>query len=221
MSSVLLLIALLACGQIDPSTATCTEVLDVCFVVDGSSSNCETGLTCLNWGAILGFVHNMAGGFVVGPDDTQIALVTFGSDTKVEFNFTRHASSNIQEVQSDIDDTAFPGGELNRPGLVGTLVTQIFNPARGDRSNARNKAVLVTNGAPSISLDDAEAASTALQNDGVDVFVICLPGCSEEFAQRLSSPPKQKGKTYFLVDYLGLNLIDLLVLKEVCGDYYK
>jgi len=224
MSTVLLLIALLACGQIDPSTAICTEALDVCFVVDGSASNCESDLTCLNWGLILKFVHDVVGGFVIGPDYTEIALVTFGSEAKVEFNFTKHSSSNILQLWADIDDTEFPGGILDTPGLVATIISQIFNQAAGDRSNAGNKAILVTNGAPYISLNDAEAASTALQNKGVDVYVVCIhPGCSEEFAQRLSSPPKEEGKTYFLATHATLTLHVLEVLKQVCGsgDYYK
>lgn len=212
MSAVFLLIAILACGHINTSTATfCTKALDVSFVLDGSSS------VCPNWLSIIGFVHNLASRFIIGRDYTQVGLVTFGDAPKVEFYLNKHEYAI--PLLLDIDDTKCPGGELNQPGLAATMA-QVFSSAYGARDAAGNKSILITDGAPAISLAGAEAASTALQNDGVDVYVICLPGCSEEFAQRLSSPPKQRGKTYFIAPTY-LTLIDIFfsleVFKQVCS----
>lgn len=86
----------------------------------------------------------------------------------------------------------YPGGELNKSGLVRVIVSQVSTIAAGDRPEVRNVGVLITDGAPYINPKDAGAASTLLQQNGIKVYVVCITtGCSEEFAQSLASPPKK------------------------------
>ena len=108
----------------------------------------------------------------------------------LSYTFCRKA--NKEELDPAIDTVENPGGELKKPGLVKVIVADIFNEEAGDRSDAPDVAVLITDGAPYINPVDAAAASTALQAKGITVFVVCVqPGCDEGFAQSLASPPKE------------------------------
>lgn len=81
---------------------------------------------------------------------------------------------------------------MNTSGLVKVIVAEVFNTSAGDRPDVRNAAVLITDGSPFINPKDAAAASTILQQMGIQVFVVCITtGCSEAYAKSLASPPKK------------------------------
>ena len=54
--------------------------VDFVMILDGSGSICNNqGGTCANWLATLKFVNDVVNGMAIGPDDSRVALITFGS----------------------------------------------------------------------------------------------------------------------------------------------
>ena len=54
--------------------------VDFVMILDGSGSICNNqGGTCQNWLDTLSFVRSVIDGMAIGPDDSRVALITFGS----------------------------------------------------------------------------------------------------------------------------------------------
>lgn len=105
--------------------------------------------------------------------------------------FCRHTDKESLSLAIQKKNVVYPGGELNTSVLVKVIVAPVFTAAAGDRPDVRNVTVLITDGAPFINPEDAAAASTILQHNGIEVFVVCITtGCSEDFAKSLASPKK-------------------------------
>lgn len=72
----------------------CEEKIDLAFVVDGSASICGKSVTtCKNWDNNVKFVIDVASRFLIGPDATQVALVTFSTTARQIFNFNRRVDA--------------------------------------------------------------------------------------------------------------------------------
>lgn len=182
------------------ANAVCAEKLDVAFVLDGSDSISDGPEGGTNWDSILQFVDYVTDHWEIGPDDTQVALATFGDEAEVVWHLNTYEDE--QDLDTAIDDVPYPSGELNKNGLVRVIVQDIFNEDNGDRSGARNVAVMTTDGAPFINAANASAASRVLQSEGITVFVVCIkPGCNETFAEGLASPTSEEiTQTSFYVE---------------------
>ncbi|GFO24023.1 collagen alpha-1(xii) chain-like [Plakobranchus ocellatus] len=57
---------------------------DILFIVDASGS-----VTAPNFNKTLQFIENMVNGFVVGPNDTQIGMVTFDTKPYLQFHLNK------------------------------------------------------------------------------------------------------------------------------------
>lgn len=193
MRAVLLLIALIGAS---------TGILDVVFIVDGSQAMCGFGSTyspdgCPAWKACLKFIHDICDTWTIGPQDTKVALVTFGKGSKTEWNLNEH--KNKTSLLRAIDRLTFPGGELTENLFVDIVVDEISSTASGDRLLVPNAMVVISDGIFHIRTGQAKLWGVALQAKG-KVFVVCvvMHWCREEFAQDVASLPKQENKTYFL-----------------------
>ena len=65
--------------------AVCTA--DFLFIIDRSGSICndEQVETCNNWERVKTFMLSLVGSLTIGPDASQVAVVSFGSSATVEF----------------------------------------------------------------------------------------------------------------------------------------
>lgn len=72
------------------------------------------------------------------------------------------------------------------------LLTEVFDPLFGERIDALNVVVLITDGFPELGSDLSATLSVAFQQARLAVFVVCVtPGCSETLAQGIASVPKK------------------------------
>lgn len=103
---------------------------------------------------------------------------------------------------SAIDNVKYPGGEYTTYGSTVILVTEIFNIKDGDRLDALNVLMMVTDGLQSVNVILEELASAFYQEATIrpTVFVVCVtPGCTESLAHSLASPPKQVRDCHLLI----------------------
>ena len=99
-------------------------------------------------------------------------------------------SADKTTLKSAIGSVNFPGGEFNDLPSTAIIVNYIFNATTGDRLDAPNIQLLVTDGVPGIPTDLAIQASAMTQGAGIRVFVVCITtGCTEEWANALASQP--------------------------------
>lgn len=218
MRGILLLIALLAAGNTEASVA-CERKLDLCVLLDGSSTICNGSEACLKWNSTLQFSKDFVSSFKIGPDDTKVALATIGDKFNKEWNLNGH--TNETSLLSAIEKVKCPGGELENLGVVSTnmLITQIFNPLFGERPlDVLNVLMGITDGTPDLNGAVADLFATLYQEARTAMFVVCVaPGCTETWAHDIASPPKKANETYFLVDdYCSLASVLENLVNQIC-----
>ena len=114
----------------------CSEILDMVFVVDASGS---IGLD--NWELVIDFINAVIDGFTIGPDDTQVGMVVFSTNARIEFNLTDYLDEGV--LKQAVESTAYDAASTNLAGGIELMRTVSFTADAGERPDARNVAVII------------------------------------------------------------------------------
>merc|ERR1712012_319529 len=124
-----------------------TTVSDIVFILDSSGSirdaNPSDG-SYDNWDLALTFISNFVNEFNLGPSATQFGLVTFSYVATNIFYLNSYDDKN--QLQSAILNTPYVGSYTNTSGGIRTATYEQFISSRGDRGNANNIAIIITDG---------------------------------------------------------------------------
>uniref|UniRef100_A0A7E4UWB9 VWFA domain-containing protein n=1 Tax=Panagrellus redivivus TaxID=6233 RepID=A0A7E4UWB9_PANRE len=122
----------------------------------------------------------------IGPNGVQFGLVQYNREPWLEFTFRRH--NCISQLLSDIDDTDFMNGPSNLGRAMDKVMKYGFTPARGDRPDAENVLVLVTDG---LSDDEVSHPVTLGRRNGTTpIAVATLHGKKEILMSLAEDDPK-------------------------------
>ena len=165
--------------------------LDVGFILDGSES--INYIDKSNWGRLLYFIHDMS--LLLPIHSTQIGVVVFSKTAELriklddyEYNSFRH---NVLRLE-------YPESKTNTSGGLYVARTQLFNELNGDRPNAPNVAVLITDGESTEDTEMTIPYAEDLHRDGIRVICVGIGNrISEEEIRAISSPPHEKDVDYF------------------------
>lgn len=152
-------------GTIAPLPFQCRGKGDIVFVVDSSLSVGRT-----NYVKELSFAANLAGSYLIGPDNTRFGLVEFSSNYQKWFDLNRY--STAIDVMQAILNTPFTAGNTSTDkALKGVIDKKMFDVANGGRANANDVVIVITDGYSDSPAATAAAAST-LKSSGVTVFAV-------------------------------------------------
>ena len=193
--------------------------MDLCFVIDSSGSIRDSNKPNQpdNWDQQLEFISNLAKAFTIGPDATRIGAIVFSEEVKLEFALDTFDS--IAPLQAKIKAIAYMGQTTNTPEALIQTRTQCFSAQTGDRPDADNLAIIVTDGVPFPASrgDPALAAAKALRDAKVSVIAIGIADINENFLKQLSSPPQALNQNYFTAtNFDALNEIQKTVVEGTC-----
>ena len=83
-----------------------TRGIDLIFVLDSSGS-----VGSSNFQNVRSFVSNLVSQLEIGPDNTQVGLINFGSSTRIEFHLNTHQDSS--SLLQAIANILYTGGGTN------------------------------------------------------------------------------------------------------------
>ena len=130
---------------------------------------------------------------------TQVGVVVFSSMAELGFKLgTYHGH---KELRHAVDGLHYPGTDTNTSQGLYVARTQLFNERNGDRANAPNVAVLITDGESIDNTVDTIPYAEELHAD--DIRVICIgidTELNEAEIRAISSPPHEKDKDYFILE---------------------
>ena len=171
----------------------CDAVVDLVFIQDQSGSVGATGHS-----QALQFMVDVVNFFRIAPNETQIGLVTYSTEARVEFDLDDLQTKD--EIQHEISSLTYPRGwTATALGLFQAGV--ILNPAEGRGSRPLSEgipkiAVLITDGKSNqIPIDDV---AVELQNSGVQVFTVGISNVDLDELLFIASDP----------DFLHVFLLD-------------
>uniref|UniRef100_A0A915BIQ6 VWFA domain-containing protein n=1 Tax=Parascaris univalens TaxID=6257 RepID=A0A915BIQ6_PARUN len=159
-----------------PNDKSDTTKLDVLFLLDTSSSIGEA-----QFQRALKLVVDTVKEFRnVGPDGIQVSLVQFNHEPYLEFSFRKHNCK--PQLLEDIADTTYMKGVSNLGNAINKVAKFGFNKRRGDRPDADNVLVILTDG---MSDDKIQQPLQLVRNNGTAVLVIAAIEARPELVREL------------------------------------
>ncbi len=208
----------LSCAEI-----TCENTVDLCIIMDSSSGirakNPDNGIFD-NWELEKEFVSLLLNGLTIRPDATRVAIVIFSEEAFLAFGLNTY--SNVDNLENAIKRISFVGKSSNIPEAFRVAREQCFSSENGDRPDARNVALFISDGIPlpSSRRDMALQEAEALKKAGVWVIAGGITDTIDvSFLQAVSSPPQEESQNYFLgVGFGTVQEIQYAVEAAACTD---
>lgn len=120
------------------SSSAC-DVADMVFVLDSSGS-----IGSNNWVKVLEFVKSFITDVNIGPQNVQVGIVTYGNRASLQFNLNTY--TNASQMLEAIDRIPWKDQATNTSGGVRFMHQTMFTTAVGDRDNAPNIGIVITDG---------------------------------------------------------------------------
>ncbi len=138
---------------------------DVVFMFDGSASNKH-----FSW--MKGFAHNFASQMDIDSGVFRVGAMSFDQGQNLAFHLNENGFQS--EVMTAITSKPVnrPGGPSNVAAAFDAIRENMFTSQNGDRPNARDFIILMTDKPKSQDTAAAQAAFRRLQNAGIGVFTV-------------------------------------------------
>ena len=139
------------------------ENLDLAFLIDGSATMSST-----EFEAAKVFIKALYSNFPMGEDSTHVALVVYGKDSLVVFNLI--GNTDKESIDKKVLYTANPSSDGNFMGRgLKAVKEKVFEVSA--RPGGHQVLVVLVTGK---SLDDVQAPSRILRDEGVKIFCIAI-----------------------------------------------
>ncbi|KAM7440987.1 hypothetical protein ABFA07_009879 [Porites harrisoni] len=145
----------------------CSQISDVVFVVDSSGS-----IGRRNFKRELQFVKQVASTFKMGPKQSQIAVISYSDDAKVDIRFGEY--SNVNDFNAAVDLVKHQRQRTRIDKALHLANTQVFTQDGGARSGIAKVMVILTDGKQTVTSDSKtlDVAVRPLQEKNVTVFAV-------------------------------------------------
>lgn len=192
-----------------PSCSGC-ELVDIVFVLDSSVS-----IGYQYWPKALGFVRDMIKNFHFGDDAARFGVVTYGYESSIEFHLNQF--SNKEAVLAGVDKIKYKAESTNTSGAIWTMKEKMFRADKGDRSNAPNICILVTDGVSNMDEELTVPYATQAKQAGVTIFAVGVGSFIDDSELKgMASTVKGKEEVYYVSDYDSLLNIRDEISRAIC-----
>ena len=197
-------------------TAPNCDLEDIVFVVDSSGSILQQ-----NWPLILSFMKNIVRDLNIGPNNVQIGVTIFGDNNYPQFQLNTY--SRKEDILNMIDRIPFLDQSTNTQEALRYMRETMFTSRNGDRPNAPNSAIIITDGVPRIPADINEARRLAIQeaelarSQGINIFTIGVgPEVTDDVLNAIANKPSQD-YTFRVEQFYQLETILRQVASAACN----
>ena len=143
---------------------------------------------------------NMVERLQIGPSDIQIAAVSFSNASRVEFTLNQY--SDKPSVINAILNIPYMNGWTNTAAGILDMRTKVFDPTnrglRGDRPDAPNIAVVITDGASNIDRPNTIRYANDAKSDGITMLAFGITNSVDSTELQGISTDGVLGQTYWL-----------------------
>ena len=84
-------------------------------------------------------------------------------------NFYLSNFTDLPSLTDAVRNITYLGGNKNTTGALRLMRTEIFNPANGDRPDVPDVAVLITDGDPTLEVDELPEEVRSIENRGIRI----------------------------------------------------
>ncbi|XP_030588312.1 integrin alpha-11-like isoform X1 [Archocentrus centrarchus] len=152
-------------NTIAPALQRCETFMDIVIVLDGSNS-------IYPWYEVQDFLINILHKFYIGPGQTQVGVIQYGSSVVHEFKLDDYQS--VEEVVNAARKINQRGGEETRTALgINIARSEAFQ--RGGRPGAQKVMIVITDGESHDSPHLVQAVTDS-ERDNITMYAIAVLG---------------------------------------------
>ncbi|CAG2224228.1 COL6A [Mytilus edulis] len=172
----------------------CVEKADIVFLVDASGS---VGAT--NFKKELEFVSTILSNFTIDPDHVQVGVVTFDSKTYLRIKLNQY--NDTKSIQNAVKGIPYTGQLTKTDIALQFILSKVFVPSAGDRSDAKDVLVILTDGVSGNPLNTAKQAYIYKEKHIQVISVGIGRGANKEELTNMASVP---GYVFQVTDFSKL-----------------
>ena len=113
--------------------------MDLAFVMDQSST-----IGSQNFNIMKNFVSRAVDHFKIGSEDTHVAVLSYGTESKIEFNFNDKLFSNV-DVKNAVGEIGYFGGGSRLDSALSLADSKIFSKSEGMRNVFKVSHLAISN----------------------------------------------------------------------------
>ena len=180
------------------------------FLLDSSGS---IGID--NWYKVLNFTQEIVNSFTIGPDNVQVGVAWYSNRASIAFHLNQY--DNERDVLRAIGSIRYKDQETNTSGALRTMYTNMFSNTNGDRPNAQNIGIVVTDGVSNRDEDLTIPEANSARSEGITLFAIGIGDevDPKELRQIANNPSEQF--TFNVTDFDTLRHIQEIVSTAACN----
>ncbi|KAI0220319.1 hypothetical protein LSAT2_028165, partial [Lamellibrachia satsuma] len=203
-------------------TALCENYrADIVFVIDSSGSIRDANpkdKSYDNWQLLLDeFMVRMVDALYIGSNQVRVGAVKFSTEAESVFHMNRY--SDKKSLKEAIKRISFMGGHTNTADGIRIMHDTEFTHVNGDRSNAQNIAIVITDGESTRNKDRTIPEAIRARNDKIKIYSVGITKqINEAELRQISSAPHEKDKNYFMAaDFQSLERVANAITSDACG----
>lgn len=145
----------------------CTQKSDVVFVIDSSGS-----IRRSNFQKEKEFVKEVASTFKMGPDQSQIAVISYSDEAQIDIKFGEY--SNVNDFNAAVDSVKHQRKRTRIDLALDLAASSLFTPEGGARPNVAKVMVILTDGKQTnmTGSKTLDVAVRPLQDMNVTIFAV-------------------------------------------------
>ena len=192
-----------------------TTTADIVFLLDMDAIIGQS-----NFNLFLEFIREIVSQLTIGPNKTQVALVTFNS--KPFFNFNFAAYNTLQQLTQALQPTSvtYKPGSVAMGAAINYVIKNVFVPSAGARSNVHQALVLVT---ASYSVDNVKNAVSTLRASNIETFTVGVTDYADPVELTLIASTPADSHVFIGVDYSVLpQIVTSMSLNDsstICSEF--
>jgi collagen type VI alpha len=188
----------------------CSGVLDITFVLQSSGT-----LGYARWHYVTDFVTDVVSQLDIGRERTRVAVVYYSDSASLAFTLDQYYAR--QDLMQAVMMIPYVGGRTNTASALDLLLSGVYQSSVGDRSWARNIAVLVSNGPSTIDAESVASEAEACRNAAIKLIAISVdPSASDELEAIASLPLERNILNASSISTLGS--LTTGVVAALCND---
>jgi len=173
---------------------------------------------------MLDFVQNIISDLNIGPTATQVGLVIYSNNARIEFLLNRYNNANdmttrIMTPTQQGTLGSYIGGTTNTAEGIQYARTQVFSTGNGARSSAAKLMIVLTDGESNVNPDQTIPEANAARAAGIEIMVVGVTdSINLDEIRGISSDPRNENENWWRSpDFNQLSQIELQITSTVCS----
>lgn len=189
----------------------CTSKSDILFIVDSSGSVGDE-----DFRKELDFVYRTIDSLDIDSGLYNVGLISFSDQARIEFYLNSYLSK--EELENATASVKYVYGSTHTAMAFRVAREAIFTEVNGDRPDAPNLIIMITDGQSNINHEETLPQAQMLKDSGVTILTVAI-GFTTHTDELIGMTSKPVQENLFYVDrFSGLEDLHTKIVEPICKD---